>query len=286
MNKAEQKLKPIKRWKEFYALLPKKFQTNFNEKCYRKIFSLARRNSCDIESNKVIYRIHKTEGDFIFSYTSTHLTENSRFTKIPFKISLSSVKCISTGYEFSMSENIEVVIDSDGKYNLIKGRFNRSSLFGLKNIVKVGTKDEIERDYYNNKECREKIDYKHAGSYSIYLVTKDYLWYKKGQIIDEFYQHKRSNYHDRSPLDLFDGGHYHSVYKVGGIESIACDLNKVTLSQLEAINTKPFSCYKQKFGCQRGCQTYCYADSSNQADVKRKAYYISIYKRLNLGEVL
>jgi len=279
-------MKEIKTWKEFYGILNPKFHGSFNQKVYRRLFSYAVRNAFTVYSDEKNYEFKRVKGNFETICRGSHLTDSSRYTKVPTGFKATLLRCISTGYEVQMpwKGGIEAIKDSKGNYKVGNfTHFNSIINSGLEDVAWSGRKDDLERDFYYDKNYIVEVEYKHARSYALKLVVKDFLWYKKGQLIDFYYQHKKFNYHDRNPLDLFYGSYAHSVYNVGN-DSLACDLNKVTLEQLKAINVSPYSCSKQQFGCQRGCTSYCYADSSNRADAARKAFLIKVYTDLGLGK--
>lgn len=267
-------MKQIKTWQEFYSYVPEDLKSDWNKKCYRKLFSLAAQSYLTVLSDDVLFYFERKNEHFVF-YSSNfrHLTAGQKFNSYPEFIKLEYFRCIATGYEssFEYGKRVEVIQSESGE---CKFDYIIKSNLPFNDVVYCGTQANLISKYYHDKTCVEQVEWENALSYSIYLVIKDHLWFKRGQILDRYYLSKDS--YKRSPLELFN----YSPYGIN--RTIACDLTKVTLEQLENIKTDSFSCYKRNIGCDRGCRDYCLANSANQYEQKIKEYFIKTFKRLNL----
>lgn len=272
-------MKEITTWRDFAAYIPKALQNPFNERCYRRIFSLVARNRWKMFSDEDSYRIEYHKNGYIFWTTGKHLRGNMRFVKFPEKIVLNCLTCVSTEYQVGWTGMLpEVLVDKDGKmytgyYRSLRDIVNS----GIQNLTFAGSKYELEKTYYNNTEYRKQVDYRDAGNYATYLVVKDHLWYKRGQII---YTADKYEYYKRSPKALLPGGNWWSEYHIG-YENIACDLSLITVEELNKV-TYSNSCSKQQFGCHRGCTSSCLTESNRGYLKKLVNFFIKTKQELGV----
>lgn len=271
----------IKSKKELYQLLPPEFQGMKTKKLIGKVFSVGASNYWTVEYDNLVLTF-TYENDFIRCVGQVGLRG---LTTIP-EIDLNRVLFKQSGFEVNLNYgnryNYHYFLTSD---NVILGHGlnNYYSLhhFTLQHkrsdFVSVGTSfssvanEVIKR----NPDCFRKLEWNEFGSYSGVLCIKDCGHFRKGMVVDTYYQHLEYKYHERNPLELVNSGHYAGLYRINNC--ISCDLSKVTLEQLENISTTSFSCIKQKFGCQRGCTYDCYSESANKSDLHRKQKFIKLW---------
>lgn len=268
--------------KEFYSYAP---QSTQNEKFYRKLFSIAR---------SVFATVYvTTDGRFKFSrfyqsmdvevYFESRFVNIAAYAKPKIGFTFNSIKCLSTGYKLVGSEDIkknesfrfDAVLDADGK--CFSGNFKNYTAIPwseMKGISSLGTKSAIQRNYFVTGG-REGFTEPIKGYYSTFLILQDFLWFKKGQIFDA-----RCDYWYWHEPTRLPNQKNHSIYKVN--ETISCDLNKITIEELESLFVKDTWCGKREFGCQHGCTTECYRESSKRIDNKTIQLYIDIKKRLGI----
>jgi len=268
--------------KELYRLLPPEYQGLKTKKLIGKIFSLGASNYWTVEYNNLVLKF-TYENDFIRCVGQVGL---SGLTTVP-EIDLDKVLFKQSGFEVNLSYssryNYYYFLTSDNTilshpinnyYSLHHFclQHKRSDFVSVGRSFSSMANEVIKR----NPDCFRKLEWNEFGSYSGMLCVKDCGHYHKGMVIDTYSNHLDYKYHERTPLDLVGHGHYGGMYRINNC--LSCDLSKVTLEQLETINTSTFTCSKQKYGCQRGCTYDCYSESANKSDSHRKKIFIKLWK--------
>lgn len=262
--------------KELLELVPEVYkQDQPTMKILRKLFSIARNNRWKVYNEGSRLRI-EVDNDRVSATTYIMLpADNVRYPKAA-RLTFSQVTFKKTGFVLSLPQGrYESVMTADGKIHYTRFKSILSVLSsGLDNVVSAGTEGSMLSNIaYSNKECFRTLEWNEFFSYCGRLCIKDCGPFKKGMIVDVYYLHIK--YHTRKPIDLFEGV-YAGMHRIGG--SLACDLNQITLEQLEAINVKKYSCAKQKFGCQHLCTHSCASDSANSVDASNKKILIKLWK--------
>lgn len=266
-------MKLIKTWKELVECLPEELRET-HKKWLRKIFSVAANNRFDVVVDGDLIEISRTNNNIkvwkviglpktnkLISYKSKH----NKFTHITY---------LKTGFKRelpSMYYRSLVAISKDGTaHNILNISDIRSYLNGPNEVVGFTTREEWLGKLLYNPVYFRRLTWEESGRYTTFLCIKDVDMFKRGMIInyDGYY-----SLNLKSPLEKLQ-----EIYI--SIENISCDLNKVTLSQLESFKVDVATCVKQKFGCSRGCLTSCSAENTNHLRKKLKQTYINLYKEI------
>ena len=272
----------IKSKKQLYKLLPSEYQDMKTKKLIGKIFSIGVNNYWTVEYENLILTF-TCENDFIRSVGQVRLRG---LTEIP-KICLNRVLFKQSGLEENLNYNSrrsyyyfltsDNVILSCTLYNYYSLHYfcsqqERSDFVSVSTSFSSIAYKVIDQ----NPDCFRRLEWNEVGTYSGLLCIKDCGPFRKGMIVDTYYQHLEYKYYERDPLELVNRGVYAGMHRIDN--NISCNLSNITLEQLEAINTESFSCNKQKFGCQHGCTYVCYSESANSSDLHRKNTFIKLWK--------
>lgn len=265
----------IKTWKAFYNYMcPKSRQDKFHQKVYRKIFNIIASNRwvCEELDDKSGVIVKHTFNSFKLHFKMDKLQTNASWSKIPKRLNFTHLESeggLILAYQWNLHNITAKAIElSDGTVKMVNYRSLNDILYGDKNIKRLYPSEKSLRNDYisNNPNKFKKIEnYFKDGTYV--LVLEDCLWYKRGQIIKSYLSYNDSEYKsNKSPKDVLKD--YSSI-----TTTIECDLN------LELELPTEISCLKQKFGCQRGCSSHCFAKSDNNA-IKNLYKLMNKYKEM------
>jgi hypothetical protein len=268
--------------KELYKLLPKEYQGVKTQKLIGKVFSIGASNYWTVQYHDLVL-IFTYENEYIHCSGQVNLRGLTTVPEIPLNQVLFKQSGLQVTLNFGKQYSHHYFLTSDNQI-LSCGLQSYYSLHHFclhhkrSDFVSVGTSFSAVADSIikNNPDCFRKLEWNEFYSYSGVLCTKDCGYFRKGMILDTYYQHLQYHYFTRSPLDLVGNGQYAGLYRINNC--LSCDLSKVTIQELEAVSCCSFSCSKQNYGCQRGCITQCYADSANKNDILRKDIFIKLWK--------
>lgn len=272
----------INSWKEFFHLLPVELQNSNSEKYYRKLFSIASKNRWAVnDENGKFFTFNRINGNFKQYHRFAHLNKVLIEGINVNKIVLEQLECLSTGVTYQLNTKTNhntVVIDSKGNHFLIplsaERAINELTYKKVEDFVEITNKSTLEYTFF--REENENV-LKVEGFWSHYLVIKDALWFKKGQIVDTTGL-EYSRPYEQNPLEIFKNK---SIYTGFDRNSIASDLNKVTLEEIKAIDfSKDHRCSKQQFGCQNGCTNTCFYDTYIRVKAGQKSKLIELKTKL------
>lgn len=272
-------MQPVKSKKQLYKLLPPELQGLKTKKLIGKVFSIGASNYWNVfYANMVLTFVYENE-----HIKCTGAVYLNNLTVVP-EIKMNNLTFVQSGltidptrfrHLYFLTSDDQVLETGITDYRSIKQfcvAHQRSD------FVKISSSysDVVSEITKRHLDCFRKLEWNEFSSYSGLLCIKDCGVFRKGMMIDTYYNYLNYKYYNRSPLDLVNGGNYASMYSISG--SLGCDLSKVTLDQLEAISTAHHSCYKQKYGCQRGCTSSCASDSANSYDSRTKQIFIKLWK--------
>ena len=269
----------IKSKKQLFKLLPSEYQDMKIKKLIGRVFSIGVSNYWTVEYENLILTF-TYENNFICCIGQVALKNIATVTKIDlntilfkqsgFKVNLN----YNNYYYFLTSDNIIFSCTLNSPHSLYNFclQYNRSDFVSVSTSFGSITNEIIKKNF----NCFRKLEWNEFGSYSGLLCIKDCGPFRKGMIVDTYYQHLEYKYYERDPLELVNKGLYAGMHRIDN--NISCNLSNITLEQLEAINTESFSCNKQKFGCQHGCTSVCYSESANSSDLHRKNTFIKLWK--------
>ena len=274
----------VKSKKQLYRLLPPEYQNMKTKKLIGKIFSVGVSNYWTVEYENLILTF-TCENNFVRSVGQVGLRG---LTTMP-EIYLNRVLFKQSGleenfnynnnhrynyYHFLTSDNVILSCVLDGYHSLhhFCSQHERSDFVSVSTSFSSIAHKVIDQ----NPDCFRKLKWNEFGSYSGLLCIKDCGPFRKGMIVDTYYQHLEYKYYERDPLELVNKGLYAGMHRIDN--NISCNLSNITLEQLETINTESFSCDKQKFGCQHGCTSVCCSESANKSDLHRKNTFIKLWK--------
>lgn len=241
-----------------------------------KLFSLSRKN---------YFKVVLEDNFLCISYENEYI-------KAWDKISLDNISTIKEVLHlknvlFKDSQKHIIIYDRSGEYrylqfddNSIEGVYLRSFkdasqiCFKKKssNVIKV--ENSLKSIYYDM--FRNNTNFKNViGLDSYLLCIEDIGDFKKGMLIQKYNEFWSGVRYLSDPVKMYENL---SVYRV--VPNYSCDLSLATLEQLMGLTNDRHSCYKQKFGCQRGCTSYCYSDTANKFEIKLKEILIKLWKEL------
>lgn len=266
-------MKLIKTWKELVECLPEELRA-IHKKWLRKLFSVAVSNRSEVVVDGDLIEVSRTNNNIkvwaVIGLPKTNklISYKSKYNK------LTHITYLKTGFKRELPSSYYrglVAIDKNGDaFDILNPSDVHSYLNGPNEVVKFTTREEwIGKLFYNPVYFR-RLTWKEAGRYTTFLCIRDVDMFKRGMITnyDGYY-----SLYLKSPLEKLQ-----EIYI--SIENISCDLNKVTLSQLESFKVDIAPCVKQKFGCSRGCLTFCSAENTNQLRKRLKQTYINLYKEI------
>ena len=265
----------VKSKKELYELLPLELQSSKAKKVIGKMFSIGASNLWSIDYENLILTF-KFENDLVKVVGQLSVVYIKEVSEIPmrkltFKQSGLEVDVMYLGrYTNLLTKDNTIITTGVNDYNSIVQVCNANKRSDI-----ICTSQSISTLYNNivnnNRDCFIELEYNEFGSYGGLLCIKDCSVFTKGMI---FRPTDNGNYRlKQSPLKLFNE-RYGNIYN-----DITCDLGSIKLEDLEKVNTKYFSCSKQKFGCQYGCTSSCSSDNANYRDAKNKETLIALWHK-------
>ena len=268
--------------KELYKLLPSEYQGLKTKKLIGKVFSIGATNYWEVDYENMILTF-TYENKYVRCIGQVNLKQLTKIPEINLDRILFKQSSIEIGltynnrynhYYFLTSDNQILSTNINNYYSLVSFclKHKRSDFLSVSQSYSSVASDLIKR----NSNCFRKLEWNEFFSYAGELCIKDCGHFRKGMIIDRYYNHFDYKYHTRSPLDLVGNGHYAGLHRI--IPSLACDLSIMQLEQLEGISTFTFSCSRAKFGCHKGCTNSCYSKNANESDKTIKNIFIKLWK--------